>query len=574
MTLLADPEAPAPRHAGPVRQLWDLPLRAHVAALALVLLVLMPLIGTGSSFSADEGASVVQAKSLSAGDGWIVEHPFPDVDAAGANYPLENSERGEKGVAPYAKHPLYPLVLATAHRVAGVTGMIMVSLAGTLCAAGLAALIARRLDEALVRPTLWTLGLASPLLFDGFLVIAHSVAAALAAGAVLLALRAADRRSVATALAVAPCVAAALLFRTEAVFFAGGLALVAGVLGLSSRRSRSALFVVAGGAVVSAVVTIGLEDRWTAHLAGGASGASPMTTASPSGGGLGSQVRAFVLTWLTTGYSGPDLVDLALFVMAGGTVLAALVVRRHAGQDRTVVGLSVLVAAAAVLALAAGPVHLVPGLLIAFPVLAAGMAVLDRRVLRTDTARLAFGTFAVFAMGVVATQYERGGSGEWGGRYFALGLPLVVPVVLLALRDAGHRLESGTRRVAGGAVVVTMAAMAVMGVATIREQHRRTGAMNSAIRMALASIASDGPQVVVATDGALARHAWPVMDDARLLLSYGDLEDLAGRLESAGVRQFVVVTSASRPVLSATDRVQVVSQVEETSARIMVLRTV
>lgn len=573
MTLLADPQAPAPRPAPAARRVWDLPLRAHVAALALVLLALVPVIGTGSSFSADEGASVVQATSLSRGDGWIVEHPFPEADATGANYPLENSERGDRGLAPYAKHPLYPLVLAAAHRVAGVPGMILVSLAGTLCAAGLAALIARRLDEALVRPTLWTLGLASPLLFDGYLVIAHTLAAALAAGAVLLALRAADRRSVATALAVMPCVAAAVLFRTEAVFFAAGLAAAAGVLALASKPARSALLAVAGGAALAAVVTMAIEDRWTAHILGTSWATSPLTAASPPGGGLGSHVRAFVLTWLTTGYSTSGLTSVALFVMAAGTVLAAVAVRRG-GEARFVIGLSVLVGAAAAVALLTGPVHLVPGLIIAFPVLAAGLALVTRRVLATDTARLAFGTFVVFALGVAATQYERGGSGEWGGRYFALGLPLVVPVALLAIRDAGRRLAPGPRRVAGGALILSMTAMAAMGVATIREQHRRTGAMNQAIRAAMSSVPSDGLPVVVATDGALARHAWPIMDGARLLLSYGDLGDLAGRLDSAGVRQFVVVTSASQALDGTMDRMQVVSQVDGALARVLVVRIV
>jgi hypothetical protein len=217
-------------------------------------------------------------------------------------------------------------------------------------------------------------------------------------------------------------------------------------------------------------------------------------------------------------------------------------------------------------------VHLVPGLLIACPVLAAGMALVTRRVLATDTARLAFGTFVVFAVGVAATQYERGGSGEWGGRYFALGLPPVVPVVLLAIRDAGRRLDSVPRRVAGGALVLCMAATAAMGVATIREQHRRTGAMNEAIRAAISAVPSDGLPVVVATDGALARHAWPVMDDVRLLLSYGDLDELAGRLDSAGVRQFVVVASALRPLDSPGRRLQVVSRVDGTLAQVLVVR--
>lgn len=545
-----------------------------MAALGVVLLALVPLIGTGSSFSADEGAAIVQAKSLDRGDGWIVEHPFSAVDPTDVNYPLENSELGERGISPYAKHPLYPLVLAGAHRVAGVPGMVLVSLAGTLCAAALAALIARRLDEALVRPTVWVVGLASPLAFDGYVVIAHTVAAALAAGAVLLALRASERQSFGAALAVAPCVAAAVLFRTEAVFFAAGLAVVAGALGLASRRSRLPLLTVAGGAVLAAVVTMELENRWTAHLVGAASGSGSLAASVP-GGGVGRQMRGFLLTWLTTGYSTSGLVDLAVFVMAWGTVLAAVVVRRRPERGRLVVGVSALVAASAALALAAGPVHLVPGLLIAFPLLAAGLVLLDRTVLGTETARLALGAFVVFALGVMATQYERGGSGEWGGRYFALGLPLVVPVALLAVRNAGRRLDSAPRRAAAGALVASMVAMTIMGVATLRESHRRTDAMNRAIRAGVGSLPPSEPRVVVATDGTLARKAWPTFDDVRLLLNYGDLQDLTGRLDAAGVRQFVVVTNTSPTAVNLGTRVQIVNAVEGTSAghtRVLVVR--
>src|SRR3954465_6534237 len=122
MTLVADPVAPPRR-----RRLWDAPLRAHVAALAVVLLALMPLIGTGSSFSADEGAAAVQARSLSRGDGWIVAHPVPDVDPTGVNYPLELSERGPDGFAPFGKHPLYALLLAAADRAGGTSAMVLLS---------------------------------------------------------------------------------------------------------------------------------------------------------------------------------------------------------------------------------------------------------------------------------------------------------------------------------------------------------------------------------------------------------------------------------------------------------------
>lgn len=122
MTLVGDP--PTVRHrtrVGTLRRMWSLPVRAHVAALAVVLLALVPLVGPSASFSTDEGAAIVQAQSLSRGDGWIVEHPVPEVDPDGRHYPLELSERGPRGFVAFGKHPVYVLLLAGADRVGGVT---------------------------------------------------------------------------------------------------------------------------------------------------------------------------------------------------------------------------------------------------------------------------------------------------------------------------------------------------------------------------------------------------------------------------------------------------------------------
>src|SRR5215207_3010069 len=79
----ADGAAVVATARGLVRRAWELPIRAHVAALAVVLLALVPVVGTGASFSADEGAVIIQARSLARGHGWIVEHPVPAVDPEG-----------------------------------------------------------------------------------------------------------------------------------------------------------------------------------------------------------------------------------------------------------------------------------------------------------------------------------------------------------------------------------------------------------------------------------------------------------------------------------------------------------
>ncbi|HUR22447.1 MAG TPA: hypothetical protein VMZ73_01100, partial [Acidimicrobiales bacterium] len=309
MTLLADPTAP-PHASGAKRR----SLGAHVAALALVLLALVPLVGTRASFSADEGAAIVQARSLSRGNGWIVEHPVPQADPTGVGYPLENSERGSRGAAPYAKHPLYPVLLARADRLAGVTGMVVLSLVGTLAAAAMAALLARRLDPTLDRPVLWIVGLGSPLLFDGFLVIGHALGAALAAAAALLALRAMERRPPLDALALGPVIAAGVMLRTEFVFLALALAATVLIMGFVARHVAVPAFV----AVVTAAAAVAarLADReWTGRILGPTGAGSPLPPGTLAGGGLAGRLRGFVLTWLTPGYGAGGTVHLALVVM-------------------------------------------------------------------------------------------------------------------------------------------------------------------------------------------------------------------------------------------------------------------
>jgi hypothetical protein len=186
----------------------------------------------------------------------------------------------------------------------------------------------------------------------------------------------------------------------------------------------------------------------------------------------------------------------------------------------------------------------VPGLLVAFPLMAAGLALIRRQTLATPTAWLCMCTSVVFAVLVAATQYERGGSGEWGGRYFALGLPVVVPVLLLALLDAGRRLAPEARRIAGAALAVSMVALSCMGIGALRATHQRNARMNHAVIRAtqLAPPEDGGRAVVVAADGALARHSWPVFDDVRLLRAGSDLSALARSLDKAGITRFVLLT--------------------------------
>src|SRR5205823_12516208 len=118
-----------------IRRLLDAPLAAHAVGLVFVLLALLPVVGTASQFSADEGAAVAQAVQLERGEGWTTAHPFPAVDPSGDAYPFELSVRRGDRYAPFAKHPIYPVLLAGAYRVAGRLGMLLLSIAGTVVAA-------------------------------------------------------------------------------------------------------------------------------------------------------------------------------------------------------------------------------------------------------------------------------------------------------------------------------------------------------------------------------------------------------------------------------------------------------
>ncbi len=227
-----------------LRRAWRRPLWVHAAALAVVLVVSLLAIGPHVAFSSDEGVAVIQARMLRDGHGWLYRYPLASMDPRGDARPFEHGDLGSMGVAPYAKHPTYPLLLAGFDLIGGFWAMLGVGLAGTVAAAGLGALIVRRLDPRLDRTVLWLLGLGSPLFFDGFVVLAHTLAAAAVAGAVLAALtalgprRTRARRAAAVAGLAAGLVVASLL-RTEAIFVGPALAVAVGV-GVLAHQLRPA----------------------------------------------------------------------------------------------------------------------------------------------------------------------------------------------------------------------------------------------------------------------------------------------------------------------------------------------
>lgn len=525
-----------------LRRVWAAPLWAHILVLAIGLLALVPVVGTSSSFSPDEPVAITQARSLAEGGGWIVDHPFPQVDPEGRFYPLAGSSQGEQGMAPFAKHPVYPLMLAALEPFGGLAAMMIVSVLATAVAAALGALLAREIAGGLERPVLWAVGVASPLFFDAYLVIAHSLGAAFATAATLVVVIAIRRhRTILLMVAAMALMSAAVLMRSEALIFAVALGVGTAAAGVTSRRH----VLVAGGALVAgAGVAAALFEKWLLHMFIG----SEQAIGVPPAGGSFLEARwaGFLNTWLSpsssSGVGGGDalLVIVMLLAVAGVAVL-----RWRSTRPYMLVVLAVTATVLTALGFFADPDRVVPGLLVAFPLAVFGIGLVDRGYFQSPERLVVTVTVGLFMAGVLATQYGAGGSAEWGGRYFALGLPLLTVLSIDALARRSPTLPAPVRRWAG-AGVVTCSLLLAVGAATSltslhRHNHRLVGRLVSTSQQVVPG--DGGMAVVVSAWPNIARHVWPTTPPQRWLYDSDEARggELAARLIDAGITELTFI---------------------------------
>lgn len=538
------------------------PLWAHAASLLAGMVILLPVVGTDAAYSADEGAVIIQARSLAAGDGWIIPHPMPDLDAGGALYPLELSAMGPDGAAAYAKHPAYPWVLSLAERAGGHEAMVVLSLLGTWVAALGAAAVARQLLGGLARSSFWVAGAGCPLLFNGYWVIAHSLAAAAIAWATItfIALTRSSRLSSSLPLVLAAPVLALVagLLRTEAVIFTSVLAVAGVVVAALARRSWAL-----GGAVLigaAGVVARAVDSELVGRIVGGPVGSTGAFEPRERGGAVGDRLDGFVATWLRAAPTGEDAAAMVVVVAVLLTVLAALAMYQRA--ERAAAALATMAAALLVARLLLVPTTAIPGLLMAFPLLLVGVvgalaapAMVDRR-----SAGLVLWVVAAGWAGVLLTQYAEGGVTEWGGRYFALGLPLAVPLVLAGVHALLARLSVRTAPLVTVGLVVAMAALSLSSIREIRHVHENTA---SVLKDIAALAVQAGPNPVIVTDApSLPRLDWARFDEHRWLLADpAEVPDLPERLAAEGVDRWVLVSADGEGAVDAFDSLVVVSEV-------------
>jgi len=528
------------------------PLAAHAAALALLLLLLMPVVGTTSQFFSDEGAALAQVAQLEHGHGWTMPNSFPAADPEGAAFPISLSAQSGDEFAPFAKHPLYPVMLVGADSVGGRAGIVVLSILGTVVAALLSALLARPLDPRLAVPAFWALGVASPMFFDSYMVVAHTLAAACAAGAALLLLRQlTERRSWMAVISAAALLLIGMMLRNEMVFMGLAFAATIAVVGIRRKSGRTMLL----SAVPAAAVIGGMAlDRLLQGIILHGGGATGTAGAGESGGLLSGRIAGFTNTWLLPA----DASDGRALLVFATVVLAAVAVvfARRTPPDRDGVRLFVVLAAVAAVARLAFEGAAVPGLLAAFPLLVAGLAALNKDTFAGAPARFLGATCGLFSAGVLATQYATGGGAEWGGRYFAIGLPLIVPVVLLALRNLGRRLDRTTARIGLASALAVSAAFSVLAIMTLRVEHEQTDRIVAAVDAAAERVSATdgGAPVVLTTNRGLGRFDFPLVDRTRwLTVSSEQLTEYGERVRDLGVGPVTFVTRNASGDLAKLD---------------------
>ena len=527
------------------------PFIAHVLALAAVLAVIFVLVDPRRLQQADEGAAIAQANHLASGSGWRIAHPMPQIDPEGDAFPYDLATRvaGTDDYVVFAKHPTYPLLLAGAIRVGGVPGAIALSTAGTLAGAVMAALIARRLGAGLDRMALWTVGAGSPLLFDGYQAIAHTLGAAAVAVSVYFVL-ARNHRMAVRGVAIVASAAFAVLMRNEALLFGAALGLAAFVQAVRARAWRDAL----AGALVWAGAIGGMQlDRTLAQTYVGAT--DSVGSMSISGAGfLSGRATALRITMFAGAES--NAVASALGLVAVATLAYAIVAARRTPEKWVSAGtVSLLVAAALVVQFVLAPVEAVPGLLVACPVLVVGLALLTGQQLREPASFVLAASSAVFVAAVLATQYANGGGGGWGGRYFGVVLPVLVPLVLAAITRRISSIPGAALRRLGAGLLLAHLVLGVHAVVSLRLSHEWTDQLvDHVVAFAGDDVPGDGDArpVVLTTSAPLARLAWQHVGDGRwLTVDPGDVARYGGRLREAGLTTITLASADPQADLAA-----------------------
>jgi len=514
----------------------------NAAILAVALLILLPVLDRGGLVYTDEGVYVAQTRSVAAGS-WVPRRPVPQVDLEGHwNAAHTTAVVGDRYV-PYQFHPTFIALLVPFWNAGGERGMLVLSVIGTWGAAVSCALLARRIRPRFGVLALWLLGLGSPLVFDSYLIVAHSIAAALCGVALLGISRATDDRRLSSLIWCLPAVALLVTVRSEGVLVMGaaaGVVSLSAISGVFHRPDPQAEHVdwralwtgVAVGVTALGAYFLDVLLRSVAFPSA-QSTSNPIKFVLGEGTGPVDAIWASVFRpWTQDGRMAQSGLILAMCCL----VLGAIVIRVAPRRQLLAVAL-VLMGAVAAIVQQFGDQSLITGLVAAFPVLPAGFILLRSRDLKDPLTVRLLGISALSSVALILTIWDVGGSFEWGGRYFHVLLPLLVPVIVVGLDRGYHALSRTMAPLAAGAVLIVVALFSASALRTEESIRSYTKELvDSTVAFASERSENGKPLVVI---GLMSNIGW-----SRFLLAHADEFDT---LSSYGVADaFRVAYQAKR----------------------------
>lgn len=500
---------------------------AHALGLLVLLLALLPLIDNGQLAIPDEGVYTAQADNLARG-AWAQDRPTADIDRHGDWFIVTGSTIVGDQAIPYARRPLYPTMLSPFFGWSGVGGALVLSILGTWVAACAAAGIAAELTPRAVLPSLWLVGLGTPLLFDAYLAVGHSWTAAFAAVcafALVRALRPSVLARVTVAWMALALGSAALctLVRSEGVIAVLALASSMFVMAVLRRsepiRARARTAALAVLLAATGVAAYAINDLWAKGITA-AAGVDP-TFSDRMPDFLGAAWSGLLRPW----YPNNTSANAAMALVLVGSLAAPLVIRATPRLRLLGLGLLTIVAAAALYRAISAPT-LVSGFVPATPWIAVGVLSLRRRDLARAPAPALALACAVATLAVLATSYGYGGRAEWGGRFFHMIIPWLAPLAvvgLFAIKQSTSRFEWVVIAVA---VVAMTASLSVMSLRANAEWRRFVGDVAAFIGQVRDDAPSDPVVLSTLSGDGTPRTLWQLSSTSQPLLTSGSLIDL------------------------------------------------
>lgn len=433
-------------------------------AIGLVLIGMIPVFTNGYIAFPDEGVYTAQAIALSHGT-WAIDRPAPSFDTTGALDPLGSSAVVGNKRIPYSRHPAYSVLLSIAYRLGGLKGLLATSVLGAWCAGVATGLVARRWNKSYGLPALLLCTLGSPILFNSFIVAAHSIAAALSAVILLLILRAVvDQRNWAMICTAIPALLLPMMRSEGAILIAalcGTLIVLAAILHESKFIKPRMLLT---GVVIGSFGLLGyLIDI---RLSRSVSTVISSIYTDPVGSIGGRQTDLIGGTWIALFQPWSEQITATPWLPFGllCVVLGALLLRILPAKHAQFIVPVLFVASCTAIITLTTINRPIPGLLPSMPVLIFGPAFLSRKSLVGVETKILCGVTFVGILGLCLTIHGDGGALQWGGRFFQILLPELIVLSLIGINLALGRLLVAAQASTLLALVVLTIALSISGL--------------------------------------------------------------------------------------------------------------